>query len=514
MRLFFWFKILIMKFALLLLIPVTILINISINNKTYFDFDPNYIYLFNGINLATQNGKIGHYDNPGTPVIVLSTVVMKITYLFRNANDDFPIDVLKNPQYYVNVIAWTFTLFNAFLVFFLGLFILKTTNDIFYSFLFQSIPYLSKVIFIYCFRLVSPEPVLLGSAILLIILFLSNYYFNKSFGDFTCKYAKNRQITLDKFMILFALLLGFCLATKINTLPLLLLPILFIPKFKNKLYFLIFVFISFIIFTLPIARYYKMLVFWIANLFLHSGNYGVGSMNIVDLNKVYENLLIFIKSEPIIFGTLVFSLAIIIKQIIQKKNDIHLKILGGFFMVQIADLILVLKHFELHYFIPVIPTIVVNLFIILQILNLSKLLKVIAIFSFVFFCIYLNSDFTKFVPSEYSIPDEDNCINIYSYNINSQMFGLKYGNEYSMNMNTPYLEQIYGKQYFYNLWVKAITDWQDTLTLNELARKNKPIYLYMYEPYLKDWPTPYYLKKVSEGKFLIETSKPDSLELK
>ena len=209
-----------MKFALLLLIPVTILINISNNNKTYFYFDPNYIYLFNGINLATQYGKIGHYDNPGTPVIVLSTVVMKITYLFRNSNDDFPIDVLKNPQNYVNVIAWTFTVFNAFLIFLLGFFILKTTNDLSYSFLFQSIPYLSKVIFIYCFRLVSPEPVLLGSAILLIILFLWKYYLNKSFGDITFKYAKNQKITLDKFMILFALLLGFCLAAKINTLPL------------------------------------------------------------------------------------------------------------------------------------------------------------------------------------------------------------------------------------------------------------------------------------------------------
>jgi len=502
-----------MKYLLLLLIPITILINIRNNNKAYFDFDPNYIYLFNGINLATQHGKIGHYDNPGTPVIVFSAVVMKTTYLFRNSSDAFPIDVLRNPQHYINVIAWTFSVIDALLILLLGVFILRTTKDITYSLLFQSIPYLSKVIFTWCFQLLSPEPVLFGSVILFIILFLWKYFFNKSFGDITFEYGQNHKITIDKFMIWFALIMGFCLATKITSVPLLLLPLLFISRLKNKFVFLIFVFISFILFTLPIARYYKMLVFWMANLFLHSGNYGVGSMNIIDLNKAFENFMVFIKNEPIISGVLVLSLIIIMKQVLQKKYDINLKILGGFFLVQIADLIMIFKNFELHYFIPVIPTIAVNIFMILQILNFSKIIRASAILIFVIMCIYLNKEFPRISPPEYSIIDENNCINIYSYNCSSPMFGLKFGNEYSLNMNTPYLEKIYGKQYFYNLWVRAITDWQDTISIDELAGKNKPIYLYMYEPYIKDWPTPFNLKKVSEGKFLIETSKTDSLKL-
>jgi hypothetical protein len=198
-----------MKYLLLLLIPITILINIRNNNKAYFDFDPNYIYLFNGINLATQHGKIGHYDNPGTPVIVFSAVVMKTTYLFRNSSDAFPIDVLRNPQHYINVIAWTFSVINALLILLLGVFILRTTKDITYSLLFQSIPYLSKVIFTWCFQLLSPEPVLFGSVILFIILFLWRYFFNKSFGDITFEYGQNHKITIDKFMIWFALIMGF-----------------------------------------------------------------------------------------------------------------------------------------------------------------------------------------------------------------------------------------------------------------------------------------------------------------
>jgi uncharacterized protein YlaI len=94
------------------------------------------------------------------------------------------------------------------------------------------------------------------------------------------------------------------------------------------------------------------------------------------------------------------------------------------------------------------------------------------------------------------------------------MYGLKYGNDYSKSLNTPYLEKIYGKQYFYNLWLHQITDWQDTVSFASLKLKNKPIYLYMLEPYLIDWPTPYRLKKVSDGKYLIEGSVTDTLNNK
>ena len=478
------------KFALLLIIPITILINLHYNPKTYFDFDPNYIYLFNAVNLGTQYGNVGHFDNPGTTAIVMSTIVIKVTYLVRNTKDDFPIDVLKNPQYYAKVIAWAFSIMNVLMIFLLGLFILKTTNEIAYSFLFQSIPYFSKVILIYCFRLVAPEPVLLASIILLIILFLSKYYFNKSFGVITIQ-----KISVDRFIILFGLVIGFCLATKINTLPLLLLPLIFIPKFKEKFYSLIIVFISFIIFTLPIFRYYRMLVYWMLSLFVHSGNYGTGPLNIIDVTKIYGDLIIFIKSEPIIFFVLIFSLAIVIKQIVQKKYDLHLKILCGFFLIQIAYLIMVLKHFELHYFIPMLPTVAVNLFIILRILNLSKTFNLLTIIPFAMLCIYLNKDFPRIVPPEYSKDVDTNFINIYSYRCTSPMYALKYGNEYSRDMNTPYLEQIYGKQYFYNLWTHEITDWKDTVTLNVLIGKNKPIYLYMLRTLYKRLANSFYFKE-------------------
>jgi hypothetical protein len=505
------------KYLLLLLIPITILINIGYNNKTEFNFDPNYIYLFNGVNLATLHGKIGHYDNPGTPAIVFSAMIMKITYNLRDPKNDFPIDVLQNPQYYVKMISLTFAAINCLLVFLLGFFILKTTHQLAYAFLFQSIPYFSKSVLEWSFQLSSPEPVLFGAVIIFVIFFVWKYYFNKSFGYLKIKRWRSREtesFDLDIFIIIIGFIIGFCLATKINSLPLILLPLLFIPKFKNKFIFLFIALISFIIFTLPIASYYIMFLKWIASLFLFSGLYGGGKMEIVNFNSYYENFFTFIKSEPVIFYTIVLSLVIILKQIIQKKYDIHLKILAGLFLVQVSDLLIVLKHFNLHYFIPIIPTLAVSLFIILQIFNVSKILKALIIVPLVALFLVLNMDFTKSTSTEYASLYQKEDINIYSYNCNSQMYWLKYGNEYSKNMNTTYLEKIYGKQYFYNIWLRQLTDWQDTITIDTLTKKNKNIYLYMYDDYLKDWPTPFKLKSISVGKYLIETKETDSLLIK
>ena len=77
-----------MKKLLLLVIPIIIFINIKINKETNIDYDPNYIYLFNGLNFAYSYGNIGHYDNPGIPTILFSAIVIKTTYKIRNVKEN------------------------------------------------------------------------------------------------------------------------------------------------------------------------------------------------------------------------------------------------------------------------------------------------------------------------------------------------------------------------------------------------------------------------------------------
>jgi hypothetical protein len=496
-----------MKNLILLIIPVTILLIINANNKTEFwkgKYDPEYCYLLNGLNLANQFGNIGLYEHPGTTVHVLSAIIIKTTFTFRKTKSDLATDVLLFPEYYLRAIAWTFTIINCLLIFFSGLMVFKLTNELSSGLLFQSVSFFSTSVY-HAFYSVSPEPVLFGSVILFMLFFLWKYYFNKSFAVIKIRYSKSRKFDLDVYVLVSGFIMGICLATKINSIPLILLPMLFIRGLKNKVAFLVIAFISFILFTMPIARYYISFLVWIKDLFFHSGYYGRGNEEIINLNLVSGNFLTFIKYEPIILFTMVISLVFIIKQLIQKKYDVHLKILTGLFFIQILDLLLILKHFRLHYFIPIIPTIAVSIFIILKIAGLSKIQKTLLIVPFIAICFVINLNSKNYISTVYHSVNQTDCINIYAYSCNSPIYALAFGDGRAKNVNAPLLEKLYGKQYFYHLWTKQFSDWNHSISMEALTKLNKPIYFYADANYLKDLPTPFKLALISEGKYMITT---------
>jgi hypothetical protein len=501
-----------MKYFLLLIIPLILLINVAHNHKTEFGTDPNFIYLFNGMNLASHGGPIGHYDNPGTPVIELSAIIMRITYIFRSTDDDFTSDVLKNPNFYNYIVVWTLVAINCLLIFLLGFFISKTTNEIIYGLLFQTIPFFSKYVFIWSFQTLSPEPVLFGTVIIFIILFLWKYYFNKSFGDYTIEYAENQKFTIDRFVILFAFLMGFCLATKINTVPLVLVPLLFIPGVKNKFYFLIISFVSFIIFTLPIFSLYRIMFSWYTNIITHTDLYGTGSEGFVESNLLLEHFALTLKDEPIILFIISISLLVLALQIIRKKFDNHFNILVRLVIVQLAYLFMVLKNFHLHYYIPLLPLLAVNLFIILQMFKTPKIIKCLLIIPFIAMCFLLSyRDFTYPVEPEYTSKEMSDGLNVYSYKSKSLIAAIKFGEDRSRNANSEKLKEIYGDQYFYDLSYKTISTWTQPVTIDSLFRISNKVYLHGLDEYLKEYPPPFKIKQVSEGIYLIDKQENDTL---
>jgi hypothetical protein len=503
-----------MKYFLILLIPILLLANIEYNNKTEFGQDPNYAYLFNALNLAAYSGSVGMYPHPGTTAIEFSAFVLKITYSVRKTTDDFPTDVLKNPQYYIKVVVWSFAVLNSLMIFLLGFFILKMTNELIYSLLFQSIPMFSHYAIEWGFQLFCPEPLLFGSAIVFVMLFLWKFYFNKSFDEISIPIFKKWKISIDKLAILFGVLLGFCLATKINTMPLILLPLLFIPRFKSKCIFLVIVFASFILFTLPIAHLYGIMIAWYLGIVGHTDLYGGGQAGFINPVSLYKNFLETFKYEPLILFIILISLLVVVKQVIQKRYDIHLKILSALVLVQVAFLFMVLKHFHLHYFIPMVPVLAINLFIILEIFKLSRLLKIILIAPFIAVSIYLNKDIKKYIPELYSTDYPRDGINIFSYKSQSPVYALKFGDDQSLNANSSRLKKIYGDVYFYDITTKYITTWNDTISLDSLLSKNKKVYLNALDLYMKELPPPFEIRFISEGLYLVYNQKSDSLVVK
>ena len=67
-------------------------------------FDPEYIYLFNGLTLGQLKLDIGHVDNPGTPLQIIVAIVTRIVHLFSQTEKGYIEDVITNPHFYFSAI--------------------------------------------------------------------------------------------------------------------------------------------------------------------------------------------------------------------------------------------------------------------------------------------------------------------------------------------------------------------------------------------------------------------------
>ena len=293
------------------------------------------------------------------------------------------------------------------------------------------------------------------------------------------------------------------------------LPLFFIKGNKNKILFLVCILFSFVIFTLPITHFYVSLMKFYFSIITHSGNYGGGPREFINPQSFMNNFLVFIKCEPVLFCTLCLSILILFKQIFQKNFGLHFKILLSLVTVQILDLIMVLKHFSLHYLIPVIPIIVINIFIILQLMKFPEKVKLLIIIPFIIFCFIKNVYLVEnklFISDFYQTSkDEPDCINIYSYGCNSPFYALKMGNEWARNRYCAECEKIYGKQYFFVLGPNQFFEWNNQISINELFAMKRKLLLHYSDSYLPEINLPYKLTYHSPGCSYIEneTVQPD-----
>ena len=153
-----------MRFKVILLfIPLFVLVNTFFTTK--FDFwenraDPEYCYLFNGLNLANQYGNVGHYDHPGTTSQVFNAVVIKCVYSLSDSKTTLQVDVLKRPEYYLKCIGWTYVLVSDTLLFMFSLYVFKITNELKIAILVQLSAFYSQAAIVNGFYRVSPEPIL------------------------------------------------------------------------------------------------------------------------------------------------------------------------------------------------------------------------------------------------------------------------------------------------------------------------------------------------------------------
>lgn len=159
----------------LFILPMVFLI-VGLNfNRTWFSGDPEYAYLLNGINIATFHS-VGHTDNPGTPAQMYNAVVLRIAHFLKfSEKNDLETDVILNPDSYVELERKVSIVLNSVMLLLLGFTSLLILRNFWFSLILQATPFISSNLLEIAFTKVSPEPILIFTTMILLLVIFKYY---------------------------------------------------------------------------------------------------------------------------------------------------------------------------------------------------------------------------------------------------------------------------------------------------------------------------------------------------
>ncbi len=472
------------KSAVFLILPAIFLFFALPFNRTHFGNDPEYAYLMNGINIGMLK-PVGHTDNPGTTVQIYSAVVLRCAYLVQpDKSEGFQKYMLRNADRYIEMERKGLIIVNSIVMLILGIISWILLRNIWLSLLLQIMPFVSANLTEHVFTKVSPEPVLLIAVAALVLLVIQ--YYSQSKRD-----EKN-------YALLFALVIGFGLATKATFLPLILIPLLLLESKMLRKRFLFYFVLFFIIFTLPAVPQYPHMAKWFILLTAHTGTYGQGGLGILNVSQYLNNLLEIGYINPVLSGTLFVSVLIISSMLIKSsfknefKVNLSFRIVTVLAAAQFAGVLMVAKHYHAnHYLVPELCMVATNwIFIFLYLKErlpdtyrkvftfLPALLLLIVIGIVTINRTYLqaanagyilsNQDYDKMA---YLIENEYKgytCAYYYPTSVNPYS-ALRWGNVYSRFQHTKALKQIYPEGYFFDIRTNQFSLWETPVAVSTMV---------------------------------------------
>lgn len=333
--------------ALMMLLPLVYLFlgyyfRNLLGNLSLRSCDPEYIYFMSGLTLSDGAIKLGHFDNPGTPLQVLMALLFRMIWFIRGARVPFLDDVFLNPDLYLAVTSLLITSLTAALIWYSGLKIWQYTRSSVYALLVQTAPFL-PVIWYDLIGRVAPELMMPFPVMLLMVLLIKIYSEDKA--------PTNRQI------IGFSLIVALGLSVKLTFLPIWVIPFLVIKGWKNKVKFVVFSFLFFFIIAFPVTLQIEFFWNWVKGLFLHSGQYGGGESNVIDFGSLRANLRELYNYERRFFLLFIGLIVVFAAHmaLLRKKVENRLVWISLALIVAIsAQLLMVGKHYAHRYFVPVL----------------------------------------------------------------------------------------------------------------------------------------------------------------
>ena len=476
----------------LLAFPLYILIQgLIIKDRAGFFFlnriDPEYAYLFNGLNLSRLKIVLGHIDHPGTPLQVFIAIVIRVVHLFRRGN--LVDDVLLNPEIYLGTTNFILILLNASAIFLLG----YVANKIFYNKYVSLFLQLTLIPFslISLFSRTIPEVLLMFTSITLIIIFLLNFKYE----------SEKRKFNL--YIIYYSIIIGFGVATKITFFPIIFIPFFILNNWKDRIYYILFTIGSFFFFILPIIKQFNNFYDWIKALLLHNQKYGQGDLTIIDYSAFIPNLIKILKDDYlfsiVLFLITITFIYIILKPSIQrtKEKNYIIRLLFGFYVAGFLELIMVAKHYSSYYMTPIL-VFCISIFNFLLFFWADEFKKIFtkSIQNFILVIVSLTILFIE-CPNLFesyksnkkktfaqvqtidfirkNINKTTQIVNPFEYGCAYQEFGLLFGKMWSGSQQDYYVSRLkilYPNIYFQLTWNKTIYGWDRIYQMSEIFKKS------------------------------------------
>lgn len=476
---------------LLFIIPVILFITsldtIKTRDKVWYGggYDPEYAYLFNSLNIATFR-LVGHFDHPGTPMQVYGGIVLRADWLLNPRGENLTGAVIADTEHYLRILNISTALLAslAFLIFPLMLYL--RSENIWYAFILQISPFISGFILFNGFTRLTQEAMLMIAALAL----------TTSLADHLLHPGPGND---KKYSLMFGIISGFGMASKILFAPLMVIPLILLNNNKLRKRFLIASAMSFVAFTLPVILLYPRIAYWILKLFIFSGQYGTGPVGIVDAGSYPDNLLWLLKVSPY-FAT-IFSIGmmmLIVGWILKKSRKTFLqareiRLVAAITSALALGYIIVAKQPKESYLLAyeIVSTVLIVL-VLYKIVNLQFFNRrwigqmVAGAITLGLTCFIVpegissknelySSDKNHLWETSYRAAASASGGNavIFTHPGSSQVSALFFGNAYSHWRYAGKLGELYPDSYILNLAGKYVCDWNNQkVSLRELYKKH------------------------------------------
>lgn len=335
------------SYALLFLIPLLLIVTAKTLRNTegpfYFNagYDPNYVYAVSSLNLINYVNA-AHVDHPGSAVQLLGAGYLLLSGKNAQQITEF---VLSDPESYLSEFNLLLIFITGLCMLFSGFIIYRLTGKISLSIFLQITPFISSTLI---FEITQATAEIFLISVMMIYISLI----------FSAKYSFERSGFLKSgYSILFGIISGICMATKITFFPLLVIPLIILPGFKRKSAFILITVLTFLLITFPVMGTYDYFMSWLGKLIIHDGQYGKGNKVIFNLHSFSNNFSEMLFKDFLFFLVFIFAIAVLLfcKFKIRSeeiKKNFNRKILLAIVISVAIQIIAVSKHYSQHYLVP------------------------------------------------------------------------------------------------------------------------------------------------------------------